>query len=202
MWPVSGSISTSAMWHAVRKGQRRLRRRLGVEVFGNLAALLHLRGARGDLEQRDAAVGADHFEVAVLVDDVGFAGFQHGGGDRLALLQDGLDRLDDANGRPSSPSASRPRHSRGSRSTNRRGVRDLVSPECRAARRSRAGNTVAWPWPVFCTLSVSSSVPSPGKLSIALSIGAPPACSSMQQMPKPRYLPRFCASRRRFLKPS
>ena len=31
-----------------------------------------------------------------------------------------------------------------------------------------------------------------GKVSIALSVGAPPACSSRQQMPKPRYLPRFC----------
>ncbi len=34
------------------------------------------------------------------------------------------------------------------------------------------GNTVAWPWPVFCTFSVSRSVPSPGNESSALSIGA------------------------------
>src|SRR5580704_4607216 len=54
-----------------------------------------------------------------------------------------------------------------------------------------SGNTVAWPWPVLPTLSVSRSLPVSGKLSLALSVGAPPACSSMQEMPRPRYLPRF-----------
>ena len=53
--PVSGSISTSAMCTPFGKGQRRLGRGLGVEVFGDLAALLHLGGARGDLEQRRRA---------------------------------------------------------------------------------------------------------------------------------------------------
>ena len=39
---------------------------LGVEILGDLASLLHLRRARGKFEQRDAAVGADHAEAAVL----------------------------------------------------------------------------------------------------------------------------------------
>ena len=60
---------------------------LGVEVFGDFAALLHLGGARSDVEQRHPAVGADDFEIAVLVGDVGFAGFEHGGGDRLAFFE-------------------------------------------------------------------------------------------------------------------
>ena len=81
--------------HAVRIGERRFGGRLGVEVFGDLAALFHFGSARGDVEQGDAAVGADDFEMAVLVDDVRLAGFQHGGGDRLALFQDGVHRLDD-----------------------------------------------------------------------------------------------------------
>ena len=63
-------------------------------------------------------------------------------------------------------------------------------------------NTVAWPWPVDCTLSPSTRVSPPGKLSAVPSSGKPPACSSMQEMPNPRYLPRLAASRRRCLKPS
>ena len=51
---------------AVRKCQRRLGGGLGVEIFGNLAALFHLGGRARDFEQSDAAVGADHFEMTVL----------------------------------------------------------------------------------------------------------------------------------------
>ena len=80
---------------AVRERLRLLGGDLGVEVLGDLAALLHLLGALGKLEQRDAAVGADHLEAAVLVGDVGFGGFQRGRGDGLALRQHGVDGLDD-----------------------------------------------------------------------------------------------------------
>ena len=135
MRPVSGSISTSAMWHAVGEGQRRLGRGLGVEVFGDLAALLHLGGARGDLEQRHAAVGADDFEAAVLVGDVGLAGFQHGGGDRLALGEDGVDRLDQRMADRHRRTRADRGDSRESRATNRRGGAGFSPPECRAARR-------------------------------------------------------------------
>ena len=62
---------------AVGEGLRRLGGGLGVEVFRDLAALLHLLGARRQLEQRDPPVGADHLEAAVLVGDVGFGGFEH-----------------------------------------------------------------------------------------------------------------------------
>jgi hypothetical protein len=73
--------------------QRRLGDHLGVEVFGDLALLLHLLGARRDVEQRHAAVGADHVEGAVLVFDVAFAGFERGGGDLLALGEHRFERF-------------------------------------------------------------------------------------------------------------
>ena len=80
--------------HAVGKCLRRFGYGFGVEILGDLAALLHLGGARSDLEQRDAAVGADHFEFAIPIADIGLAGFEQGGGNRLTLGEDRFDRLD------------------------------------------------------------------------------------------------------------
>ncbi len=82
------------MWQPFGKRERRLGGHLGVEVFGNLAALLHLGGARREIEQRDAAVGADHAELAGLVFDVRLGGFEHVRGDGLALAEQRLDGLD------------------------------------------------------------------------------------------------------------
>ena len=76
MRPVSGSISTSAMWQPFGKVSGVSVVALVSRSLGDLAALLHLGGARGKLEQRDAAVGADHLEAAVAVVDVGFGGFE------------------------------------------------------------------------------------------------------------------------------
>jgi hypothetical protein len=67
-------------------------------------------------------------------------------------------------------------------------------PRRSAARR---GKIEAWPWPVDCTLSPTVTVPSPGNASSAPSVGVPPACSSMQEMPMPRSFPRLAASRLR-----
>ena len=55
---------------AVRKSQRRLGLVLGVEIFADSL------GASRCLEQRNLAVGADHFEIAVAILNVGLGGFQ------------------------------------------------------------------------------------------------------------------------------
>jgi len=77
---------------AVRKGLRRFRLRLGVEAFRNLTALFHLGGSLRQLEKRNAAIGADHFETAGPIGDVGFGGLQDGCRNRLALRQHGSRR--------------------------------------------------------------------------------------------------------------
>jgi hypothetical protein len=85
--PVSGSISTSATCTPFGKLS-------GVSVVvlvsrsSAISALFHFGDTRRDLKQGDAAVGADDLERAVLVSDVALAGFEHGGGDRAALLDD------------------------------------------------------------------------------------------------------------------
>ena len=71
---------------AVGEGQRRFGRGLGVEILRDRAALLQLGGARGKLEQRDAAVGADDAEASGFVGDVGFRRLQQHRRDALALL--------------------------------------------------------------------------------------------------------------------
>ena len=86
----------------------------------------------------------------------------------------------------------RARADRGVAGDLERRIAVVMREPCRRAmpRRSaiRRGNTEAWPWPVDCTLRSTTSVPSPGNVSHAPSSGVPPACSSMQEMPMPRYL--------------
>ena len=140
--------------------------------------------------------------AAVAVVDVGFGRFEHAARRSLAFGDERLDGLDHARGSPSSPSASRPTRSRRSPSPSRHGGARPARPRCQAARPPCGLNTVAWPWPVDCTFRSNGSLSPPGKVMSVPSIGKPPACSSMQEMPRPRYLPRLAASRRRCLKPS
>jgi hypothetical protein len=79
--------------HAVGEGLRRLGDRFGVEVFGYGAHLFEPRGVGGDIKQRHAPVGADHFESAVLVSDVGLASLEHAGGDRFGFGEHLSDRF-------------------------------------------------------------------------------------------------------------
>ncbi len=65
---------------------------------------------------------------------------------------------------------------------------------------SRRPNTVAWLWPVDCTLQPRISLSPPGNATEACSIGVAPECSSMQETPMPRYFLRRAASRLRLLK--
>jgi len=58
---------------------------------------------------------------------------------------------------------------------------------------SRRENTVAWPWPVDCTLQPRISFSSPGNATEAISVGIAPECSSMQETPMPRYFLRLAA---------
>ena len=79
---------------AVGKCQRRFRIDLGIEVFGDFAALFHFLGAGGEIEQGDAAIGPHHAETPVAVFDVAFGRFQHVCSDRLAPGQQRFDGLD------------------------------------------------------------------------------------------------------------
>ena len=87
MCPVSGSISTSATCTPFGKVSGVSVVDLGIEVLLDRAALLQLGRARRELEQRDAAVGADDAEIAARIDDVGFRGFEQHRGDALALFE-------------------------------------------------------------------------------------------------------------------
>ena len=51
---------------AVRERERRLRRRPGIEVFVDGAAPFQLGGAGGEIDERDAAIGADDVEPAIF----------------------------------------------------------------------------------------------------------------------------------------
>ena len=69
----------------------------------------------------------------------------------------------------------------------RAGARSCVD-RCRARRRATRPNTVAWLWPVDCTLQPRMSLSPPGKSIDAVSVGMAPACSSMQETPMPRSI--------------
>ena len=93
MWPVSGSISTSAMWTPLGKVS-------GVSVAvlvsrsSAIAPCFFSSAARAaSSNSDDAAVGADHAEAAGFVDDVGFRRLQQHRRDALALLQHHIDRI-------------------------------------------------------------------------------------------------------------
>ena len=62
---------------AIREGLRRIGLDLGVEAFRSISPLFFISLARsGKLEQRDLAVGADHFECAGAIADVALGGLE------------------------------------------------------------------------------------------------------------------------------
>ena len=126
---------------------------------------------------------------AVLVVDVGSRRLRAPGGDGLALGEHGVDGLHHRAAGGDRRARRRPTRSPRSRWRKSPWRCTICSAEMPSRSATTRGNTVAWPWPVDCTLSARIEPSPPGNCSAAPSSGAPPECSSTQEMPRPRSLP-------------
>ena len=188
--PVCGSTSTSAIWQPFGNVSGVSVTTLVSRSSLDLALLLHLLGAGGHVEQRQAAVGADHVEGAVPVLDVAFAGFEHVRGDLLSLRDHRLQRLHRVAGRH--------RRARADRGVARDlvgavadGVADLVGRDAEPlGHQPREDRGVPLPGRLHVRHEAACR---PGKITSVPSTGGPPA-SPAEADAEPRILPSFSDS--------